>query len=166
MNVEDHIDWARSVALQYRRERNIPIEYEEAISLGMLGLMRAAKVYREGKAKFRSFAWNRVRGELRDWVRASLADKRVGEVVSLEYVQLSELLSTNGTEKKVADEELIRKMLEFTTLKQTRAIILYYLEQYTMREVAEKCNVTEGNISLLIWTGIGRIRKAMKLGYV
>ena len=81
-------------------------------------------------------------------------------------MQLSELLSTNGTEKKVADEELIRKMLKFTTFKQTRAIILYYLEQYTMREIAEKYDVTEGNISLLIWTGIGRKRKAMKLGYI
>ena len=161
MNVEDHIDWARNVALQYRREKNIPIDYEEAISIGAVGLMKAARAYKEGRMKFRSFAWNKVRGELRDWVRMSMASKRLAEVGSLERVPVRLLPSVNGTEKRVADEELVRKVLKAVKFPEAYAMKRYYLDGLTLREVGKEMVVSEGGVSQILARGRERARRLL-----
>lgn len=49
------LDVAEVVASKFRKERNIPIEYEEAISLGMMGLMESTKNYKEEAGVFVEF---------------------------------------------------------------------------------------------------------------
>jgi len=166
MNVEEHISWAEVVASKFRREKNIPIEHEEAISLAMVGLMKAAKNYKEDKGKFRSLAWVKIRGELKDWVRTSVRHKSYAPMMSLENFPLEQLPSVNGTEKKVADKELVEWLLEFLTTRQAQTIRLYYLEEYPMIDIARDYGTTEANICLLVQRGLRKMRKAMELGYV
>jgi len=160
MRVEDHIDWAKTIALKYRRERNIPIEYEEAISLGMLGLMEAVGSYREGKgAEFRTFAWRRVRGRLRDWVRLSMNPKHHARVISLEDLSPWKLPSTNGTERKIANEELVWKILKSVKFPEAYAMKRYYLDGLTMQEVGREMVVTEARVSQILADGRERARR-------
>lgn len=161
MNVEDHIDWARNVALQYRRERNIPIDYEEAVSLGLLGLMKAVKGYEEGRMKFRSFAWKRVRGELRDWVRMGVRRKVLAPMVSLECLFEGQLPSIDGTEKKVADEELVGKVLKSVRFPEAYALKRYYLDGLTLKEVGKEMVVGEARVSQILAEGRERARRLL-----
>lgn len=166
INVEDHISWAEVVALKFRREKNIPIEYEEAISLGMVGLMEAAIKYRESEGKFRTFAWLRIRGKVKDWVKRDVKRGRVAPMVYSEDIPEWQLPFVNGTEKRVADKELVDRLLSFLTAKQAQAIKLYYLEEYSMMDVARNCGVTESNICQHIHRGMERMKRVMELGYV
>jgi len=159
MEVEDHISWAEVVASNFRKEKRIPIEREEAVSLGMVGLMKAARNYRKDKGKFRSLAWVKIRGELKDWVKMSVRRNNFVPMVSLENLPIERLLSVNGTEKKVVDKDLVEKAFGFVTARQEQLIRLYYLEGYLMKDIAESLGVTESNVSFLIRKGMRKMRR-------
>lgn len=159
MNVEDHISWAEVVALNFRKEKNIPIEREEAVSLGMVGLMKAARNYDESKGKFRTFVWVKIRGELKDWVSTSMKRRSLAPMMSLEGFFSEQLPFVDGTERRVVNKDLVEKLLDFPTVRQVQAIKLYYLEEYSVEDIAENFGTTEANIWILMWRGIRKMRK-------
>ena len=159
MNVEDHISWAEVVSSNFRKEKRIPIEREEAVSLGMVGLMEAVRDYKEEEGKFRSFAWMRIRGKLKDWVRISVNRRRRAPMVSLEDFPIERFPSVNDAEKKVIDKDLVEKLLEFPTVRQVQLIRLYYLEGHLMKDIAESLGVTESDVCFLIRKGMRKARR-------
>jgi len=87
-----------------------PLSYEDLVSAGMVGLIKAARDYDSSRqAEFKTYAYIRIRGavldELRNWSFVSEnADKQIGEAakVSLEI--------TNQTGAVPTDEELAGKL--------------------------------------------------------
>lgn len=159
MKVEDHISWAQGIISNFRNERNIPIDHEDAISLGMVGLMKAVRDYKEDKGEFRKFAWARVIGELRDWVRISVRRKNLAEMVSLETIPLWEPPSMNGTAKKVINKDLVEWILDSVEFDQAYALERYYLDGLYMTEIGVEMGVTESRVSQIITDGLEKAKR-------
>ena len=159
MNVEDHITWAEVVASKYRKERNLPIEHEEVVSLGMVGLMIAARLYKKDKGEFRTFAWLRIRSGINDSVKKSMRRKDLtAMMVNLDTVPRKYLPSVNGTEKGAINRDLVGRILDSVEFDEAYALERYYLDGLSMREIGSELGVTLGRISQIIMSGQKRAK--------
>ena len=67
---DDLQDYVRALTRDIHRRLPTHVDYEELVSSGMLGLIEARERWRpDGGASFRTFAYYRVRGAVRDAVR-------------------------------------------------------------------------------------------------
>ena len=160
MNVEDHITWAEVVASKYRNERNIPIEHEEVVSLGMVGLMMAARAYKEDKGKFRTYAWPRIRAEINDSIKKSMRrNDLTAMMVNLDTMPRKYLPSVNGTEKRAINKDLVERILESVEFDEAYALERYYLDGLRMHEIGIEMGVTLSRISQIITSGRERAKR-------
>ncbi len=69
--VEENLDLVRYVANLFYRRWRYCIEFDELVSLGVLGLIQAARRFDPNcGAKFSTFAYRRIRGSIYDGIRA------------------------------------------------------------------------------------------------
>ena len=71
--VNDHMSLVESIAAKIFSRGKIPvgIEFQDMVSWGVEGLVKAARKYKEGKGTaFKSYAYYRIRGEISDHLRS------------------------------------------------------------------------------------------------
>lgn len=144
----NHMAFANKLA--HERKRILPrcIDFEELQSAAYLGLVQAANRYRPELGAFTTYAWYRVMGAIDDYLR-SLG--RFGQ-------SLDQETEGGGCRKDLVqakDEPQTVEVIEFLThaLDDERAdkiIDLYFVQNYSMKEIAVKFGVSESRVSQLI----------------
>ena len=71
--LKEHIPLVESIAAKMFSRSNLPtgIEFQDMVSWGTEGLMKAVRRYKDGKGTtFKSYAYYRIRGEISDHLRS------------------------------------------------------------------------------------------------
>lgn len=66
--IQAHMDMVPRLASDYRGKRGIP--FEDLCQEGMVGLVQAARNYRPGPQKFSSWAIQRIRGQIQNFINS------------------------------------------------------------------------------------------------
>ena len=186
-----------------------PLSYEDLISAGTVGLVKAARDYNASReAEFKTYAYIRIRGaildELRSWsfvpanvdkkIRKTLqlsleiteqtgaapsdtelADKleisvdklyevfesaRAKHFISIDYAAEDSLspgdflgaANVAAPDERLQKSELVDRLsaaIQQLDERQRQIILLYYLQELTMKQIAEVFNITEPRVSQL-----------------
>jgi len=162
INIEDHIGWATAVVLKFRNERNIPIEYNELISLGMEGLMEAARCYKKGDAEFRTYAWKRVRGMVKDWVAKNIRRKNLAPMVSLENIpawQRPSVTEKDEIEQILINKDLVKHVLGSLKFEESYVLERYYLHDISLSQIGSELGFSESRASQILAIGLEKAKK-------
>lgn len=133
----NHIYLAQSLAKSYFRI--FPsFDLEELISVAYLGLVDAAHKYDSSKSKFSTYAFFRIRGELKSFINLEIIFKK-GHFTLAEDTQSR---NTNDNGFYLMTEKLNpqgRQLMEW-----------YYVHQLTMKEIGEKLGMKQPRVSKLL----------------
>ncbi len=141
--IREYVPYAKKLAYRYQREKNLP---RTPISSAYFGLVLAAHAFRgDRKASFKTYARYRIRGQIADDVRQEVG--RNGKQASHISLETIKDLCVDGTEAKIADRELVIKLLYSLPEYEATILMLYYLMGYKLREIGQMLGVSEGRIS-------------------
>jgi len=99
--IEENIPLVKKVANKiYRRLPEGAVEFDEIVNTGIIGLIKAANNYDENKAKFSTYAYIKIRGEILDYLRSldflsrtARGKLKRGEKNSLLYDEITSIIS-------------------------------------------------------------------------
>lgn len=156
--VEQYIPLANKLA--YQRKKTLPkfVDIEDIKSAAYLGLVEAAFRFKPKMGvKFSTFAYIRIFGSICDYIRSQCLLKKgnLEPILSLESFNdeddccLKEIIESN-TDSKIKNEEYF-DFITFNMNKNIKSIIReYFFENYSMKDIGEKRDLTEGRISQII----------------
>ena len=90
---------------------------------------------------------------------------RRGPAYAAEMARYARMLSDDGeSQSSRLKRNLVRCLREDLTPKQQRALILYYSEGLTMREIGERLGVNRSTVSRTIKRGEARLQRCLRYG--
>lgn len=146
-------------------------KYDDMVSVGKIGLIKATKTYDSSKEiKFDTYATKCIVNEILMYFRKSnkyANDISLDEPIKsnqygrkLTRVDFIEDPNVNFVEKYMIKEDFIHLVsitLNCLNIRE-KLLILYRMGNLTQREIAEKLNISEGYLSLLLSKTILRVR--------
>ena len=149
-------------------------EYEDMISIGTVGLIKAAITFDESKKiKFPTYACNCIRNEVLMYLRANKSHAKnlsIDSPISIDNegneLTFVDLLSGNNGEflETILERESLERVMSIVlNLFEYRKIIimLYFFAGNSQKIIGKKVNLTQGEVSRII----KRIRNKIKLYY-
>ncbi len=151
--VQKHQRFAYTLALRILKN---PEEAEEATQDTFIKLYHSLATF-EGKSKFKTWLYKIVYHEALGRLR-----KKKESLIKLEDITNSESLNTefeNGIESLQSQERtrLIKYALDQMKSTEAAVVTLFYLEEYSIKEISEITSQTEANVKILLYRG----RKSM-----
>jgi RNA polymerase sigma factor for flagellar operon FliA len=187
--VLEHLPLVKKVASKiYRRIPEGVIEFEELVNTGVIGLIKAIDRYDENKAKFSTYAYIKIMGEILDYLRKldflprNLREKvKSGELDALKeevaaFISLEEKLfsdsdrftvkdilssSDRSPEEEIIVAELRQKLTEAISRlpeKEQLVLQLIFVEELDLRSISEILGVSVSRVSQLKSSAIKRLR--------
>jgi RNA polymerase sigma factor for flagellar operon FliA len=187
--VLEHLPLVKKVASKiYKRIPEGAVEFEELVNTGVIGLIKAIDRYDENKAKFSTYAYIKIRGEILDYLRKldflprTLREKvKSGELDALKeeiaaFVSLEEKLfadsdrftvkdilssSDRSPEEEVILAELRQKLAEAISKlpeKEQLVLQLIFVEELDLRSISEILGVSVSRVSQLKSSAIKRLK--------
>jgi RNA polymerase sigma factor for flagellar operon FliA len=156
-----------------------PLSFEDMVSAGTVGLVRAARDFDPShQAEFKTYAYIRIRGA--EQTGTTPADNELAERLGITVDELYEtfenaraqhFLSLDDSsdespalgcllaaphsslpDERIEKAELVEKLAEAIEQlqdKQRQVVLLYYQQQLTMKQIAEILEITESRVSQL-----------------
>ncbi|MBC8371048.1 MAG: sigma-70 family RNA polymerase sigma factor [Planctomycetes bacterium] len=154
------------------------VSEEELYAAGMYGLMRAARSYDESQgAKFKTYAYHRVRGAILDDLRRmdflprSIRDKAktTGEdapaIVALPTDEDGHIgLGASEVDDSVEQNEALTNMhaaIDKLPEKMKSVMSMYYRDNMKMCEIGARLNITESRVSQIHTNAVSRLRRML-----
>lgn len=175
------------IARSIRRHLPPSFDLDDLISEGILGLIDAVgRLHcgsaREPEAMFRSFAKQRIRGAILDWVRKNYRDATHGQLLLEELNGQrpnSALLSPGPRDTKITrrlgrspaiqktleTRETVRKLTEAMAklpVLEARILKLHYWRGWTMERIGREKNVSASTICRLHRKALNHLRQQLK----
>lgn len=122
-------------------------EFDQLFSAGCLGFVKALRDYKpEFKRKFPSYAYTRVLGEVKDYLRTQYSDKSRAENKRGKLIYSSEDMSTNYS--KEFDETYLIESLKRKARKKGLLISVYnrHISNKTYVEQAKEAGLSFANL--------------------
>jgi len=176
----------------YRRLPEGTVEFEELVNVGVIGLMKAVDKYDETKAKFSTYAYIKIRGEILDFLRKldplprNLRNKIKNsdwEDVKEEavfFLSIEENLFRNSDGIKVKDTlastvpdpedevekkermELLSKAIGKLSEKEQLVLQLIFVEELDLKSVAEILNISVSRVSQIKTSALKKLRNLLE----
>jgi len=176
----------------YRRLPEGTVEFEELVNVGVIGLMKAVDKYDEAKAKFSTYAYIKIRGEILDFLRKldplprNLRNKIKNsdwEDVKEEavfFLSIEENLFRNSDGIKVKDTlastvpdpedevekkermELLSKAIGKLSEKEQLVLQLIFVEELDLKSVAEILNISVSRVSQIKTSALKKLRNLLE----
>lgn len=146
----DHMPLANKIAWKYKKIIPSFISFEEIQSIAYFGLVDAASRYRTEKGKFSSFAFIRITGEIKDFIKKNI--KKSVEI----SIQDEEIEAKNSCD--VENRDFIFFLTKSLNPIAKRIINLYYIENKSMKEIGVILNLSEGRVSQMHKQYLGQIK--------
>lgn len=167
--VEQYIPLANKLA--YQKKKTLPkfVDIEEIKSAAYLGLVEAASRFKPKMGvKFSTFAYIRIFGSICDYIRSQGWIKKgdLRPVFSLEMSLNEQECCLKETIESRVDRFLdVIEYFDFITFnmnEDVKSIIKeYFIENYSMKDIGKKRNLSEGRISQLIKSQKNLIKKRL-----
>lgn len=183
--VKENIGYAEGVARQTAvklpigEKYGIPMDMEDCIQTGLLGLIQAAKRFDSSNydpekgtlsTLFRSYAYNRIRGAVIDEVRKQTFVRRRGLEHGLKFQMLSMDYETSdgegtfifdvGIRDDPAEWIAVIDALDVLDDKEIQ-IVMGFMIGMTGKELAEKFEITESRVSQIAQLARSKMKEAM-----
>lgn len=151
--IQENIPLVKKIAGQYS---GLGIPFEDLVQEGMVGILEAAKRFREDKgAKFSTYAVFWIKKQI---LQAIEQEKKAS-------FNSSELIDHLHEDKKQTREFDKKKRLvlpETMPALEKKILILLYEEEWTLREIATEFNLSREKIRQLKEKGLRRLRADQK----
>ena len=108
--VLEHLPLVKKVAAKiYHKLPDCDIEFDDLVNTGIIGLMKAIEKYDERKAKFSTYAYIKIRGEILDYLRSlEIVPRSVKDKIKKECENTDELsIPLSNTAVMVSIEKAI-----------------------------------------------------------
>lgn len=191
--VIEHLPLVRKVAsMIYRRIPEGVVEFEELVNTGVIGLIKAIEKYDSRKAKFSTYAYIKIRGEILDYlrkldflprgVRGKLRNGDISElreeIVTLISIEeklfenseryfVKDLLSSDvpNPEDQVLKEEL-KQVLAFAVSKLSEkeqlVLQLIFVEELDLKSISEILGVSVSRVSQIKTGALKKLRQFLE----
>ena len=137
---------------------------DDLYQAGFFGLMKAAERFDGSRGiKFKTYAWLRILGEVKDYIRDQWGARSDDRRKLQQSVHLSTLTQDNGDEKDHEDlrppihlkVEEYRKALmnKLKTRLNSRDLVVYltyFVDRLTMRKIGEEMELTEARVCQIL----------------
>ena len=174
----EHLPLVKKIASKiYRRIPEGAVEFEELVNTGVIGLIKAIDRYDENKAKFSTYAYIKIRGEILDYLRKldflprNVREKvKNGELDALKeeiaaFVSLEEKLFENSDrftvkdilssserspEEEVILAELRQRLAEAISKlpeKEQLVLQLVFVEELDLKSISEVLGISVSRVS-------------------
>ncbi|NPA52972.1 MAG: sigma-70 family RNA polymerase sigma factor [Aquificae bacterium] len=117
----EHLPLVKKVAAKiYHKLPDCDLEFDDLVNTGIIGLIKAIDKYDERKAKFSTYAYIKIRGEILDFLRSiEVVPRSVKDKIKKEYENTDELsipLSNTAVlvsiEKAIYDKDPTLKLID------------------------------------------------------
>jgi len=190
--VMEHLPLVKKVANKiYRRIPEGAVEFEELVNTGVIGLIKAIEKYDEKKAKFSTYAYIKIRGEILDYLRKldflprSVREKiKNGELKELKdeivsFISIEEKLFPDADRLTVKDtlssntptpeEELLLKdakerlaeAIKKLPEKEQLVLQLIFVEELDLKSIGEILGISVSRVSQIKSSAIKRLKKLL-----
>ena len=174
--VTDYLVWAEMLGIRYINAHNIPKnEEDDILSAAREGLCIAAQRFKpERGVHFSTYAQNWVLGKVRRCLVVALgslemktrpgrrAIKQGDYVYCLDDVKNNICFSVNGTEKRICDDNLVKKILATLPTRLVGVLKAHYMDGYNMREIGDQMGLTRERVRQLRNKGLALAREAVR----
>lgn len=138
--VIDHMHFAEKIAVNYFSKTPPQVQLDELKSAAYMGLVDAADRF-DGERDFKAFAAWRIIGEIKDYLR------------SLRWTKLATVSSIDGMDFPVSmenEEAEVFDCLKGISSIGKNVLKMYFGQEMTLTEIAEKVKLTPARVSQLI----------------
>jgi RNA polymerase sigma factor for flagellar operon FliA len=192
--VLEHLPLVKKIASGfYRRIPPDTLEFDELVNIGVIGLMKAIDNYDENKARFSTYAYIKIRGEILDYlrkvdflprsVREKLKEKSqdIKEEAAV-FVSIEEKLFENSDRftlaeilaspvKSPEEEALINELKERLAnaikklgKREQLVLQLIFVEELDLKSIAEILDVSVSRVSQIKNQALKKLRKFLEKG--
>jgi len=144
----------------------LPQNREDYLAVGRLGLVRASHDYIPNPAAtFKTYAYHRVLGELKDYIRSSYVRHSKHPKAHTQAISLEQLIesgwepSADGLEGRTINKDLCSKLLASLKPREQAIFRLYFINDYKMSEIGSLIQLTESRISQIIGKHLKLLRE-------
>jgi RNA polymerase sigma factor for flagellar operon FliA len=189
--VLEHLPLVKKVANKiYRRIPEGAVEFEELVNTGVIGLIKAIEKYDEKKAKFSTYAYIKIRGEILDYLRKldflpRSVRERVkngrGEALKEElvfFISIEENLFADGFKVKdtlssrepTPEEKLLlrdakeklAKAIEKLNEKEQLVLQLVFVEELDLKSIGEILGISVSRVSQIKGSALRKLRELLE----
>ena len=191
--VLEHLPLVKKVANRiYRRIPEGAVEFDELVNTGVIGLIKAIERYDENKAKFSTYAYIKIRGEILDYLRKldflprSVREKvKNGEADAVKdciasFISIEEKLFSDserfrlkdtlaspddGPEEKVLFEDAKKHLSEAIKQlsdKEQLVLQLVFVEELDLKSIGEILNISVSRVSQIKSGALKKLRRILK----
>ncbi len=173
----------------YRRIPEGAVDFDELVNVGVIGLMKAIDNYDSEKAKFSTYAYIKIRGEILDFLRKlDFLPRNVREKVKngnvedlkeevISLISIEESLFSNSDKYTVKDilvskertpeeEAIIREIKEklmeaLNCLSEREKLILQliFVEELDLKSISEVLDISVSRVSQIKGTALRKLRE-------
>lgn len=104
-------------------------------------------------ARFKAWAYRIVSNKCRDWIRREQARRRLADQVEESHIQ-----SPPGSDPTSEAVSAIRRALRFLPEEQRTILMLFYIEEWSVRQIAALFRIPEGTVKSRLY----HARKTLK----
>ncbi|MEO2082473.1 MAG: sigma-70 family RNA polymerase sigma factor [Desulfurobacteriaceae bacterium] len=173
----------------YRRIPEGAVDFDELVNVGVIGLMKAIDNYDSEKAKFSTYAYIKIRGEILDFLRkldflprnvrekvknGNVEDLK-DEVISL--ISIEESLFSNSDKYTVKDilvskertpeeeailreiEERLMEALNCLSEREKLVLQLIFVEELDLKSISEVLGISVSRVSQIKGTALRKLRE-------
>jgi RNA polymerase sigma factor for flagellar operon FliA len=191
--VLEHLPLVKKVANKiYRRIPEGAVEFEELVNTGVIGLIKAIDKYDEKKAKFSTYAYIKIRGEILDYLRKldflprSVREKiKNGEIKDLKeeiisFISIEEKLFSDSDRFTVKDtlssseptpeekilledaKEKLVRAIKELSEKEQLVLQLIFVEELDLKSIGEILGISVSRVSQIKSSALKKLRELLE----
>lgn len=161
--VIDHMYLAERLAFKKKRSLPRQVDIEELKSAAYFGLVDAAEKYKINIGNFSTYAYYRISGAIIDYLRelgwGKCTDRRSAVSLDAEVRDEFSIKDTLEAKSIQPSNEFFIEISKCLSTRATDILKSYYLEEKSIKEIANNFQITEGRISQLMSSYRDNIRK-------
>ena len=189
----EHLPLVRKVASTiYRRIPEGVVEFEELVNTGVIGLIKAIEKYDSKRAKFSTYAYIKIRGEILDYlrrldflprgVRGKLKNGDISELKEeiVTFISIEEKLFENSERYFVKDvltsdvlnpedqvlKEELKQVLAFAisklSEKEQLVLQLIFVEELDLKSIGEVLGVSVSRVSQIKTGALKKLKQILE----
>lgn len=135
--IEDHMEFAKSLACIYKRKLPKFVDFDDILQQAYVGLVECAQKYNEAYGSFKTWAYTRINGSIVDYLRKQKNTQCLDE-------------SPEMAIRLTPNVDLVDFLEEKTGKQTANMFIMFHIENYSLKEIGEKYNLTNVRISQII----------------
>jgi len=142
----------------------VPINKMDLFQIGFIGLLIARNKYKEGSVSFGSYAYHRIKGSIKDFLRkeskrglVGFSGKKRDEI--MEIVEFNNEVGKHLFVENIENRDSYLEMMLGLKERDKKIVMDYYFKDRTMKDIGREMGISEGRISQIISECLMKIKR-------